>query len=104
MTFGFKHVAFLKYTQLAHHYDPDTLIAGTFYIHAPPDAGRIVFHDPRRAVFNTVGEELVEVSGRERGSEGGRGEGGGGRGATCTFEKERGRDLLAAFLSPRIEY
>jgi hypothetical protein len=25
----------------------EPLVSGTFYIHAPPDAGRIVFHDPR---------------------------------------------------------
>ena len=42
------------------HDHPDTLIAGTFYIHAPPDAGRIVFHDPMRAVVDTVSNEAVE--------------------------------------------
>ena len=42
------------------HDHPDTLVAGTFYIHAPPDAGRIVFHDPRRAISDTSSTARVE--------------------------------------------
>ena len=41
------------------HDHPDSLIAGTFYIHVPPDAGRIVFHDPRRAVDHTMSKEAL---------------------------------------------
>ena len=42
------------------HDHPDTLIAGTFYLHAPEDAGRIVFHDPRRAFAASSSGDRVE--------------------------------------------
>ena len=42
------------------HDHPDTLIAGTFYVHAPADAGHIVFHDPRRAIDPTIGSVRVQ--------------------------------------------